>query len=59
MLGSQKFIGGENGLAFTYTLSEGLIALRNDPTPVLDKAQSYALSATLNGHFLQPKRKGE
>ena len=58
-LGARNFIGGEDGLAFTFTPGEGLIALRDDPTPVLDKAQSYALSATLNGRFLQPKRKGE
>lgn len=58
MLGAQSFMGGENGLAFTYTPGEGLIALRNDPTPELDKAQSYPLGPELNGQFLQPVRHG-
>ncbi|MES2870046.1 MAG: hypothetical protein V4749_10790, partial [Pseudomonadota bacterium] len=58
MLGAQNFMGGENGLAFTYTPGEGLIALRNDPTPELDKAQSYPLGPELNGQFLQPVRHG-
>lgn len=54
-LGAQSFIGGKEGLAFTFTPGEGLIALRDDPTSVLDKAQSHPLSAEKNSHFLQPK----
>lgn len=54
-LGAPNFIGGKDGLAFTFTLDEGLIALRDDPTPVLDKARSHTLSAEENSQFLQPK----
>ena len=55
-LGAGTYIGGEDGLAFTFTPSEGVIALRNDPTPELDKAQRHVLSATSNSRFLQPVR---
>ena len=55
LLGAQNFIGGKDGLAFTFTLDEGLIALRDDPTPVLDKAQSHPLSAEKSSQFFQPK----
>ena len=54
--GAESYIGGDQGLAFTFTPSEGLIALRYDPTPELDKAQCYLLSADHNAQFLQPKR---
>ena len=55
LLGAQNFIGGTNGLAFTFTLDKGLIALRDDPTPVLDKAKIHRLSAEKNSQYFQPK----
>ena len=55
LLGAQNFIGGKDGLAFTFTPDEGLIALRDDPTPVLDKAKTHRLSAEKNSQFFQPK----
>ena len=56
MLGAQNFVGGEQGVAFTLTHNNGVIALRNDPTPELDRAPAYTLG---KGHpgaiYLQPK----
>lgn len=43
--GGQSFIGGERGVAFLVNIGTGVIALRNDPTPMLDKAQRYSLGA--------------
>lgn len=43
--GGQSFIGGERGVAFLVNTVTGVIALRNDPTPMLDKAQRYSLGA--------------
>ncbi|WP_052750700.1 toxin VasX [Pseudomonas psychrophila] len=58
MLGAHSFVGGERGVAFTLTNNDGVIALRNDPTPELDRVPAYALG---KGHpgaiYLQPKDK--
>ena len=58
MLGAHNFVGGERGVAFTLTNNDGVIALRNDPTPELDRVPTYALG---KGHpgaiYLQPKDK--
>ena len=58
MLGAQTFIGGEAGLAFTLSDSTGVIALRNDPTPELDRVPRYRLGEDHPGaSYLQPKDK--
>ncbi|KQB55715.1 hypothetical protein AQS70_00860 [Pseudomonas endophytica] len=44
MLGALSFVGGDRGVAFTLSAATGVIALRNDPTPELDKAKRYRLS---------------
>jgi len=58
MLGAHNFVGGERGVAFTLTNNDGVIALRSDPTPELDRVPTYALG---KGHpgaiYLQPKDK--
>ncbi|EPJ96150.1 hypothetical protein [Pseudomonas psychrophila] len=58
MLGAHNFVGGERGVAFTLTNNDGVIALRNDPTPELDRVPIYSLG---KGHpgaiYLQPKGK--
>ena len=58
MLGAHNFVGGERGVAFTLTDNDGVTALRNDPTPELDRVPTYALG---KGHpgaiYLQPKYK--
>ncbi|MDD2058552.1 hypothetical protein NPS58_14070 [Pseudomonas putida] len=56
MLGARDFIGGERGIAFTLTHDAGVIALRNDPTPELDRVRSYPLGEKNPGAiYLQPK----
>ncbi|WPX60345.1 hypothetical protein [Pseudomonas sp. DC1.2] len=58
MLGAQNFIGGEQGLAFTLNDTTGVIELRGDPTPHLDRAPNYPLGAEHpGGVYLQPKDK--
>ncbi|KPC36781.1 Uncharacterized protein ABJ99_1529 [Pseudomonas syringae pv. cilantro] len=54
LYGVQGFIGGARGLAFTVTPENGVIALRNDPTPKLDSAQVYKLGEQQCSVFLQP-----
>ena len=58
MLGARNFVGGERGVAFTLTDNDGVIDLRNDPTPELDRVPAYSLG---KGHpgaiYLQPKDK--
>ncbi|WP_032608744.1 toxin VasX [Pseudomonas syringae] len=54
LYGVQGFIGGARGLAFTVTTENGVIALRNDPTPKLDGAQVYKLGEQQCSVFLQP-----
>ncbi len=58
MLGARTFIGGERGLAFTLNNDTGVVALRGDPTPELDRVPNYPLG---DGHpgaiYLQPKDK--
>ncbi|UIN57015.1 MULTISPECIES: toxin VasX [Pseudomonas] len=58
ILGARSFIGGERGLAFTLNNSTGVIALRNDPTPELDRVPNYPLGEDHPGAiYLQPKDK--
>jgi hypothetical protein len=58
MLGVRRFIGGERGLAFTLNDSTGVIGLREDPTPELDRVPNYALGEDRPGaYYLQPKDK--
>ncbi|MNG00600.1 hypothetical protein D3C84_835420 [compost metagenome] len=58
MLRSRRFIGGERGLAFTLNDSTGVVTLRDDPTPELDRVPNYALGEDLPGAcYLQPKGK--
>jgi hypothetical protein len=56
MLGGDSFIGGVRGVAFTLSDNTGVIALRDDPTPELDRVQSYPLGDQHPGSiYLQPK----
>ena len=56
LLGAHNFIGGERGLAFTLNDKGGVTALRNDPTPELDRAPNYPLGKQHPGAtYLQPK----
>lgn len=58
MLGAPNFIGGERGLAFTLNDTTGVIELRGDPTPHLDRAPNYPLGEEHpGGIYLQPKDK--
>ncbi|MFJ7795343.1 toxin VasX [Pseudomonas sp. NPDC096950] len=58
MLGARTFIGGELGLAFTLNDTTGVIELRADPTPRLDRVPSYPLGEDHPGAiYLQPKDK--
>ncbi|MHB2058313.1 toxin VasX [Pseudomonas monsensis] len=58
ILGARSFIGGERGLAFTLNDSTGVIALRNDPTPEIDRVPNYPLGEDHPGAtYLQPKDK--
>ena len=58
MLGAHNFVGGERGVAFTLTNNAGVIALRNDPTPELDRVPTYSLGKGYPGAiYLQPKDK--
>ncbi|MFJ7885191.1 toxin VasX [Pseudomonas sp. NPDC096917] len=54
MLGALKFVGGEQGVAFTLSAATGVIALRNDPTPELDSAKRYQLDGQQRSIYLQP-----
>jgi|SRR5471032_203570 len=56
LLGARNFIGGERGVAFTLSDNGGVIALRDDPTPELDRVPSYPLDSEHSGStYLQPK----
>jgi hypothetical protein len=56
LLGARNFIGGERGVAFTLSDNGGVIALRDDPTPELDRVPSYPLNSERSGSiYLQPK----
>jgi hypothetical protein len=58
MLRGRHFIGGERGLAFTLNDSTGVVTLRDDPTPELDRVPNYALGEDHPGAcYLQPKGK--
>lgn len=55
LLGEGAFVGGERGMAFTITHKDGVIALRDDPTPGLDSARHYLLSDQQQcSRYLQP-----
>lgn len=54
LLGALSFIGGDRGVAFTLNASTGVVALRNDPTPTLDKARRYSMGDQQCSIFLQP-----
>jgi len=54
MLGALSFIGGEHGMAFTLSESAGVVALRDDPTPALDRAKRYVLGGQQCSVYLQP-----
>ena len=43
LLGALSYVGGERGVAFTVSSSSGVVELRNDPTPELDRAPNYVL----------------
>jgi len=56
LMDARAFIGGERGVAFTLSDHTGVVALRDDPTPELDRVQRYELGAGLPGaYYLQPK----
>jgi hypothetical protein len=56
MLGGDSFVGGARGVAFTLSDNAGVIALRDDPTPELDRVPSYPLGEDQPGSiYLQPK----
>ncbi|WP_339437860.1 toxin VasX [Pseudomonas sp. EA_15y_Pfl1_P104] len=56
LLGARNFIGGERGVAFTVSGSGDVIALRDDPTPELDRVPSYPLDSERScSIYLQPK----
>ena len=58
MLGARTFICGERGLAFTLNDSTGVIELRADPTPQLDRVPNYPLGEDHPGAiYMQPKGK--
>ena len=54
MLGALNFVGGERGVAFTLSAATGVVALRNDPTPELDRTKRYPLGGQQCSIFLQP-----
>ena len=55
LLGDGAFVGGERGVAFTITQDDGIITLRDDPTPGLDRARHYLLSDQQQcSSYLQP-----
>lgn len=58
LLGANSFIGGEQGVAFTLSNNTGVIILRGDPTPELDRAPFYQLGEGYpNASYLQPEEK--
>ncbi|NES09505.1 hypothetical protein G3O07_06815 [Pseudomonas laurentiana] len=60
LLGEDAFVGGERGMAFTITHKDGVITLRDDPTPDLDRARHYLLSDQQQcSSYLQPTWRNE
>ncbi|SKB06964.1 hypothetical protein SAMN05421862_1303 [Pseudomonas extremaustralis] len=58
LLGANSFIGGEQGVAFTLSNNDGVIILRDDPTPELDRTPFYRLGEGYpNAIYLQPEEK--
>lgn len=54
LLGALSYVGGERGVAFTVSSSSGVVALRDDPTPELERAPNYVLGNQECSVFLQP-----
>lgn len=54
LLGALSYVGGERGVAFTVSSSSGVVELRDDPTPELDRAPNYVLGNQACSVFLQP-----
>ncbi|MFP3516206.1 toxin VasX [Pseudomonas sp. SIMBA_077] len=54
VLGALSFVGGDRGVAFTLTGDSGVVGLRNDPTPELDRASNYVLNNQQGLAYLQP-----
>ena len=44
LLGALSYVGGERGVAFTVSSSSGVVQLRDDPTPELDRASGWRVS---------------
>lgn len=58
MLGGDNFVGGARGVAFTLNDNAGVIQLRDDPTPELDRVKIYPLGNGQPGSiYLQLKEK--
>ena len=57
MLGALSYIGGERGVAFTLSEISGVVSLRSDPTPELDKTTRYSLDGEQGSIYLQPRIK--
>ena len=57
LLGANSYVGGEHGIAFTFSDASGVIALRNEPTPELDKSKRYSLGGQQCSIYLQPRVK--
>lgn len=57
LLGALSYVGGERGVAFTVSSSSGVIELRNDPTPELDRAPNYVLGNQEFSGLWQPGSK--
>ena len=57
MLGANSYVGGEHGMSFAFSHASGVIALRNEPTPELDKSKRYSLGGQQCSIYLQPKVK--
>lgn len=57
IVGALSFIGGERGVAFTLSDATGVVALRNEATPALDKAKCYSLGGQEYAVYLQPGNK--
>ena len=57
IVGALSFIGGERGVAFTLSDATGVVALRNEATPALDKAKCYSLGGQEYAVYLQSGNK--
>lgn len=57
LLQINRFIGGEDGLAFTITAAAGVIPLRSNEALSLNRAIEHKLGEQPSSHYLQPKAK--